>query len=257
MNVSNSIGWLFSDIWQMTKRNLRRYIRTPQLLIFSTIQPIMFTLLFTLVFGGAVSGSSGEYIQFLIPGIMAQTILFGATNTGVGLAEDLKKGIIDRFRSLPMSRSAVLAGRILADSIRNFWVTLIIIAVGYLLGFRIQTSIGEAILGILVIVLVGFVLMWIMATVGLMTKDAETTQAASFVIIFPLTFASSAFVPTETMDNWFRVITENNPVTHAINTTRGLLVTGDYTASFWYLLIWIVVILAIFIPLAINQYRKT
>jgi len=184
-----NIAYTISDIWQMTKRNLIRYKRSPKLIIFSTIQPIIFTLLFAFVFGGAISGSTEQYVQALIPGIIAQTVLFGATNTGVGLSEDLQRGIIDRFRSLPMSRGAVLAGRIFADSMRNLFVASVILTVGYIIGFRVQTSVLEAFGGLMVAVLLGIAIMWITACIGLALKDTETTQVFSVILAFPLTFA--------------------------------------------------------------------
>jgi ABC transporter DrrB family efflux protein len=183
------------DTLVLAKRNLLRYVRLPGLLVFSTIQPVIFLLLFTYVFGGAVRGVHTKYVDFLVPGILIQTVAFGSTQTGVGLAEDLQSGIIDRFRSLPMSRSAVLAGRTLADTLRNLIVVLIMVVSGYIIGFRFQNGLGNALLVVLVAVLFGFSLSWISAFTGVSSKNTETANVAGFVWIFPLTFASAAFVP--------------------------------------------------------------
>ena len=247
--------WLISDIWELTKRNLIRYKRSPRLIVFSTIQPIMFVILFASVFGGAIKIPGRNYIDFLIPAIIVQTVLFGANQTAVGLAEDMQRGLIDRFRSLPISRAAVLVGRTLADSLRNVFTILIMIGVGYLLDFRIQTSIGETMVGIIVALLFGFSMMWIMATVGLLLQDAETVQVAGFIFTFPLTFASSAFAPVDTMPKWLSTFAEVSPVTLTINTMRGLFITGDYP-DLWKTFAWCIGILVIFIPLAVQTYRR-
>jgi ABC-2 type transport system permease protein/oleandomycin transport system permease protein len=186
------------DILAVMGRNLRHWLRQPQLLIFSTIQPVMFVLLFNYVFGGAIQVPGTTYINFLLPGIFIQVTAFGTTQTAVGLAEDLAGGMIDRFRSLPMARSAVLAGRTLADVCRSLFVVTLITIVGTLIGFRVQTSALGFLAAIGVVVAFGFALSWVFALVGMAVKGAEAAQAAGFVWIFPLVFASSAFVPTET-----------------------------------------------------------
>ena len=246
----------FSDTWQIAKRNLIRYRRSPRLLFFSTVQPIMFVLLFAYVFGGAINVPGMSYIDYLIPAIIVQTLLFGAGNTAIGIAEDLKKGVIDRFRSLPMSNAAVLAGRTFADSLRNVFVMAIMIGVGYAVGFRIQTSVGEALLAVVFALLFGFAVMWVMALIGLAVKESETAQMASFVFMFPLTFASSAFVPIETMPSALKWFAEHSPVTYEIDVLRGLFVTGNYMDSIWWALVWIVGILIVFFPLSVRMFRK-
>ena len=241
----------------MTKRNLIRYRRSPRLLFFSTVQPIMFVLLFAYVFGGAIAVPGTTYINYLIPAIIIQTVLFGAMNTGIGLSEDLHKGLIDRFRSLPMSRAAVLAGRTIADSCRNVFTISIMIAVGYMIGFRIQTDFFSATLAVGLAVLFGFAIMWIMAILGLSAKESETAQMAGMVFMFPLTFASSAFVPTASMPKGLQWFAENSPVTHSINTLRGLFISGNYSDDIWYMLAWIGIILLVFFPLAVQRYKRT
>ena len=178
--AGSPLRWIVSDALTVTKRNLITYTRLPQLLVFSTIQPVMFVLLFAYVFGGAIQ-TQGAYVQFLIPGIMVQTVAFGSTATGVGLADDLGKGLIDRFRSLPMARSAVLAGRTLSDSVRNLFVILLMLGVGYAIGFRIQTNVASAALAVVIALFFGFAFCWISATIGMSVGNVETAQVSSFI----------------------------------------------------------------------------
>lgn len=244
------------DIYVMTKRNLRRYLRLPQLLVFSTIQPVMFLLLFNYVFGGAMRmAAGGQYLNFLLPGILVQMALFGSIQTGVGLAEDLSKGLIDRFKSLPMARSAVLAGRTLSDTLRNCFVVLLVSGLGMLLGFRFEQGWWYAAAALGLVLLFGFAFSWVAATIGLSVKNTETAQVAGFIWVFPLVFASSIFVPVETMPDWLQRFAKVSPVTVTANTIRGLTLTGS-TGDLWYSLLWIAVILAIFVPLAVYLYRK-
>lgn len=253
------IRYFISDTYQIVKRNVRRNFRTPQLLVFSSIQPVMFLLLFNYVFGGAVAAQSSiKYINFLLPGILAQTALFGAIQTGVGLAEDLGKGMIDRLRSLPMSRAAVLSGRTLADAVRNLIVIMIMGIVGTILGFRATEGIDGIIAATLLVLAFAFSVSWVSACIGLLLKDAETVQVAGFMWVFPLVFASSVFVPVQTMPSWLQTFASNQPVTQVVNAvrylTRGNVPNGaDYI---WHSLIWIAVIIAIFAPLAVYLYRK-
>lgn len=220
-----SIRWAIADTAVVTKRNLLRYVRIPQLLVFSTVQPIMFLLLFTYVFGGAIGGQlppGVPYIDFLLPGLLVQTTLFGASQTGVGLAEDMQKGFVDRFRSLPMARSAVLAGRTVSDVTRNTLDAILTVAVGMIIGFRIHQGVPKAVLALVVLALFGFAFTWISATIGLAVNDVETAQTAGFIWIFPLVFASSVFVPVDTMPGWLQAFARVNPVTVAANAVRGL-----------------------------------
>jgi ABC transporter DrrB family efflux protein len=244
------------DAIVMTRRNLIHYVRLPQLLVFSTIQPIMFVLLFAYVFGGSIQIPGFDYIDYLLPGILVQTVLFGGSATTVGLADDLSKGLIDRFRSLPMARSAVLAGRTLADTVRNFLVVLLMIGVGTLIGFRYHDGLMNMILAVLLVVLFGHAMSWIFALVGILVKDPETAQVAGFVWVFPLVFASSVFVRTDTMPDWLQVFAENQPISLVANAARGLIL-GTSTSDFIPALIWIVAIWIVFAFLAVRQYRRT
>lgn len=260
MSFSKYITYQISDIFIITRRNLYRYLRLPQLVVFSSIQPIMFLVLFNFVFGGAISSSGevpgGEYINFLLPGILAQTMMFGALQTGIGLAEDMGKGIIDRFRSLPMSRAAVLAGRTFSDMIRNIFVAGIMLGVGFILGFRFQEGLLSALGMVGILLLFSFSLSWIAAFLGMSVGDAETAQIAGFLIIFPLTFASAAFVPVETMPEWLQVFARNQPVTFVVSAARELAVGVPSDGAIWKSIAWSLGILAVFIPLAIYRYRS-
>lgn len=252
----NSLFWTISDIWVMTQRNLLKYVRLPQYLVFSTIQPIMFLLLFAFVFGGAIKVSQTDYINFLIPGILVQTVLFGSMMTGIGLVEDMTSGIVNRFRTLPMARSAVLAGRTITDLIRNVFVVYLMVVVGTVIGFRVQNGWDHAFAAFGLILLFGFAFSWISAAIGLAVKEVETAQSAGFIWIFPLAFASSIFVPVETMPSALRAFAEANPITLTVDTVRALLLGGPYVKSLWLSLAWIAGILAVFPPIAVYLYRK-
>lgn len=256
----NALVKTVRDTWIITKRNLRRYVRLPQLLFFSSIQPVMFLLLFNYVFGGALGSTTrvpgGKYIDYLLPGILVQMVMFGGVQTGIGLAEDMGKGIIDRFRSLPMSRLAVVAGRTLSDAIRNVAVVLIMVGVGTLLGFRFQHGFGSAVGMVALAVLFGYALSWVFALVGMSVKDSETAQLASFVFIFPLTFASAAFVAVQTMPGWLQVFARNQPVSMIANAARQLALGVDEHGAIWKILVWCAAILITFVPLAIWQYKR-
>ncbi len=244
-----------SDAIVLAKRNLMRYVRLPSLLVFSTIQPVIFLLLFTYVFGGAVRGLHTTYVEFLIPGILVQTVAFGSAQTGIGLAEDLQSGIIDRFRSLPMARSAVLAGRTLADTMRNLFVVLIMVSAGYVIGFRFQHGIFNAVLVVVLAVLFGFALSWISAFIGVSVKNSESANVAGFIWIFPLTFASGAFVPVSTMPSWLQVFANANPITNSVDALRALTVGGPVGDYLIYTAMWIVGLVSVFAPLAIWRYK--
>jgi len=253
-------GAALTDGLTVARRNLLRILRTPQLVFFSTIQPIMFVLLFNYVFGGAILRSGGKYIDYLLPGIMVQTVAFGATSTAIGLATDMTTGIMDRFRSLPMARSAVLSGRTTADAVRNLFVVLLMVIVGTFIGFRFHNGALRAVAAILLAVLFGFALSWVFAFIGLKTGDAETAQLAAFVIIFPLVFASSAFVPTASMPGWLQAFANHQPVTQTANAIRALSqgepMAGHLAGSLVRSLLWIAAIIAVFAPLAVARYRK-
>lgn len=250
-------AWVISDIIVMTRRNLLRYIRLPQLLIFSTIQPVMFLLLFTYVFGGAIATSSPQYINYLLPGIIVQTVIFGAMQTGVGLADDLSKGMIERFKSLPMARSAVLAGRTIADTLRNVFVVLLMTGVGFLIGYRFHQPIGAGLAALGLTLLFGFAFSWISATIGMLVRNVETAQVAGFIWVFPLVFASSIFVPISSMPDWLEAFAKISPITLTVNSVRALALGMPLNHDIWYALLWILGILVVFAPLAVHKYRKT
>lgn len=253
-----SLEWAVADTKTIAWRNLVTLKRLPQLLVFATVQPVIFVLMFRYVFGGAIHVQGAHYVDYLMPGVFAQTVAFGAIQTGVGLAEDLHKGLIERFRSLPMARSAVLAGRTVADLVRNVFVVLLMLAVGYLVGFRIHTNVFGLVGGIGIMLLFGFSLTWIFAIIGLSTSNAETAQAASFPILAPLVFASSAFVPVNSMPGWLQAFAKNQPVSIAIDAVRSLVLGGQYasTGKVFASIAWSVGIIAIFAPLAVRRYRR-
>jgi ABC transporter DrrB family efflux protein len=246
-----------TDAAVVTVRNLRHFIREPQLLIFSTIQPIMFVLLFVYVFGGAVESSlpSGvSYIDFLLPGIFVQSAVFRASQTAVGLSQDLERGVIDRFRSMPMARSAVLLGRTLADVVRNVLIIGLMIVVGYIVGFRFHGGVSGALACVAVVAAFGFALSWIFAFVALTVRGAEAAQSAGFVVTFPLVFASSVFVPVSTFPGWLEAFAKASPVTLTANAARSFALTGA-PYSLAGTAAWTCGLLAIFIPLCVWRYR--
>lgn len=252
----------------ITKRNVLRFIRIPQLLLFSTVQPVMFLLLFNYVFGGAITtgtpAGSDQYINWLMPGILVQSAAFGATATALGLTEDLGAGVIDRFRSLPIARSAVLGGRTLADLVRNTFVFSLMLVVGYLMGWRFEQGFWKMALGFGVALLFGYSFSWVMAAIGLAVKTPEAAQAAGFLPIFPLVFASSIFVPTSSMPDWLQTFAEVQPITIVANTVRSLMIPEealgflglDQGTLILQSLAWIAVIIAVFAPLSVRQYKK-
>ena len=255
--VTGELRWFIPDVAAMTVRNVLRYRRSPDLLVFATIQPVIFVLLFTYVFGGAIQTATDNYIDFLLPGIMVQTALFGSTNTGFGLAQDKNSGLIDRYRSLPMARSAVIAGRILADTLRNLFVITLIIGVGYALGFRFHTGIGYAIGVVATLALFSHAFSWISAFIGISLSDAETVQVAGFVWLFPVTFLSSAFVPVSTMPEWLQTVVQVNPVTVTVDALRAMsLGFGEIWGNLWQSLAWAVGIIVVFASLAVSRYRR-
>jgi ABC-2 type transport system permease protein len=245
-----------NDTFAVMARNLIAYRRVPQLLVFSTIQPVVFVLLFRYVFGGAINVPGVPYVDFLMPGIFVQTVTFGALNTAIGLATDLNQGLIERFRSLPMARSAVLAGRTLADLVRNVFVVALMFAVGFAVGWRVHTGVLPLIAAVLLILLFGYALSWIFATVGLIVKDPETAQAAAFPILAPLVFASNAFVPVESMPDWLQYWAEHQPVSVVITAVRDLTIGGATTYDLLLAILWCVGILAVAAPFAVRRYRR-
>lgn len=268
MSSPGAASLLLSDIGVITRRNLLRNLRLPQLVAFATFQPIMFLLLFNYVFGGSIGmavppAAGGKYINWLIPGLLIQVAVFGSSQTAVGLADDLRAGVIDRFRSLPMARSAVLAGRTLSDLIRNAFVVALMIGAGFALGFRYQTSLLALVEAYLLALAFGFAFSWLMATIGVAAGDSETAQMAAFVPLFPLVFASSVFAPTQTMPDWLRAFADNQPISVLSNAIRGLLLgpgalpAGESVGTSVLLALgWIVALLAVFGPLSVRIFIR-
>jgi ABC-2 type transport system permease protein/oleandomycin transport system permease protein len=256
----SDLRWLLRDSWALTKRNLRTVGRQPQLLVFATVQPVIFILLFRYVFGGAITAPGGiDYVNYLLTGIYVQTITFAAIQTGIGLSEDASKGIVDRFKSMPISRGAVLAGRIGADFVRNIAVITVMIGVGYAVGFRFTNGVVGALLAVALLLAWGFVFSWVGAFIGLSLKTPETVQAASFPTIFPLVFASSIFVPVQTMPGWLQAFVKVNPITLVTDSVRALALGEPFELlpSLGWAALSMVVITAVFATLAVRRYRST
>jgi ABC-2 type transport system permease protein len=255
-----------ADTVVITKRNLIKIKRVPDLLVFTTLSPIMFVLLFAYVFGSAINVPGVGYKEFLIAGIFAQTVVFGSTFTGYSLAEDLQKGIIDRFRSLPMAPSAVLFGRTLSDVLNNVISLIVMALTGLVVGWRIRSSVLEALVGFVVVLVFAYAISWVMAYVGLLVRTPEIVNNAAFIVIFPLTFIANTFVPTNNLPGPLKAFANWNPVSSVTQAAREQF--GNTSPQFpapdvWamqhalaYTFIWVVLILAVFIPLSIRQYRR-
>jgi len=247
---------LVTDTLIIAERNLIRLPRAPDLLLAFTVQPIMFLLLFVYVFGGAIVTPGYSYVDFLLPGIIVQNIAFGGFVTAVGLNEDLSKGLIDRFRSLPMARPAVLAGRTLADVATNALSVFILLVTGLIIGFRFDAGVGEIVLGLILLLLFGYAFSWVFAWLGLLVSSPESANSVGFIAVFPLTFISSAFVPVESMPSALQWFAEVNPFTVVVDAMRALWVGAPAGNSIWGAFVWSFVILAIFAPLAVARYRS-
>jgi ABC transporter DrrB family efflux protein len=245
-----------ADTLVLTKRNLLRIPRQPDLLLGFTIQPIMFVLLFVYVFGGAIRTPGYEYVDFLMPGIIVQSISFGGFVTALGLSDDLRKGLIDRFRSLPMSRAAVLAGRTTADILTNTFSIVVMLTVGFIAGFSFGASAPKVIAGVGLLLLFGYASSWFFAWVGLVASSPESAQAIGFMLIFPLTFASSAFVPPESMPDWLRAFAEVNPFTTVVDALRALWLGAPANNDIWAAVLWSGGIALVFMFLSVRRYRR-
>jgi ABC transporter DrrB family efflux protein len=250
------LSYAVSDTLVAAWRNLLRIPRQPDLLISFTVQPIMFLLLFRYVFGGAIRTPGYDYIDFLLPGIIAQSMTFGGFVTAIGLTDDLRKGLIDRFRSLPMARSAVLAGRTLADVVTNALQLALMLGVGVAIGFGFNTSVPKAVAGVLLMLLFGYAFSWVFAFIGLRSSSPEAAQALGFIAIFPLTFASSAFAPPDSMPDWLQAFAENNPFSTVVDALRHLWLGAPAGNDVWGAVAWSVGLIALFGVLSVNGYRK-
>ena len=251
------LRWAISDTLTITRRNLIVWYRVPAYIAFTVIQPVLFVLMFRYVFGGAIPVQvPGGYVNFLMPGIVGQTAAFATFGTAIALAMELQKGVIDRLRSMPMARSAVLAGRLVADTGRMLITILIIVAVGYAVGFRFENGFLPAVWMVLLATAFGAVMSLVAAYTGLAIKDEEAVQAFGMIWLFPLVFLSSAFVPIRTMPGWLQAFANNQPVTYVIDTMRALAIGGPVEASLWKSLAWLVGIVVVFAPLSVRAYRK-
>jgi ABC transporter DrrB family efflux protein len=247
---------LVSDTLVVAQRNLIRLPRSPDLLLAFTVQPVMFVLLFVYVFGGAINTPGYDYVDFLIPGIIVQNIAFGGFVTALGLSEDLKKGLIDRFRSLPMARAAVLAGRTLADVVTNALSVGVLLVTGLIIGFSFHASALEIVGGIALLLLFGYAFSWIFALLGLLVSSPEAANSLGFIAVFPLTFISSAFVPTQSMPEALRWFADVNPFTVVVNAMRALWLGAPAGTAIWGGFVWAAVLIVVFAPLAVWRYRR-
>jgi ABC transporter DrrB family efflux protein len=247
---------LATDTLVIAERNLLRLPRSPELLLAFTVQPIMFVLLFAYVFGGAINTPGYSYIDYLIPGITVQNIAFGGFVTAIGLNEDLHKGIIDRFRSLPMARAAVLAGRTSADIVTNLLSAVILVVTGLIIGFTFHASAGEVLAGFGLLVLFGYAFSWVFAFVGMIVSSPEAANSVGFIAVFPLTFISSAFVPVQSMPEPLQALAEVNPFTIVVDALRSLWLGAPAGNNVWEAVAWSLAIVAVFAPLAVARYRR-
>lgn len=250
------LGQTVHDTFVMAYRALRKMRRTPEQFTDVTIQPIIFTLMFAYIFGGAIAGNVHNYLPIIIPGILAMTVLTTAQVTGVQLREDMDKGVFNRFRSLPMARVAPLAGALLADTLRYGIATVLTLAMGYILGWRPGGGIGFVILAGLLTVLVAWCISWIFAYIGMIARTASSVQGIAFLVLFPLIFLSNAFIPVSTLPKWLQKFVKFNPISHLISAARELANQGKIGHDFWYCLLTSAIVVAIFAPLTVHAYKK-
>jgi ABC-2 type transport system permease protein/oleandomycin transport system permease protein len=255
--ITKRVQFGLADTMTLTRRDLLIWFRNPAFLFFTLIQPVMFVLLFRYVFGGAIPVNvPGGYVNFLMPGIIAQTAAFASFGTAIALARQLQRGVIDRFRAMPMARSAVLLGRLTADTLRLFVTVLLILAVGYAVGFRFQNGFLPALIMVVIAVMFGVVVCTVSAYVGLAIKDEESVGSFGLVWLFPLTFISAAFVPVASMPGWLQAFAKNQPVTTVVDEMRGLALGGPVGLHAWQSVLWLAAIAAVFVPLAVRAYRR-
>ena len=249
--------WAVSDALTIAQRNLLVWARVPAYIMFTIIQPVMFVLLFRYVFGGAIAvDTKGGYVNFLLPGILAQTAAFACFGTAISLAQELQKGVIDRLRSMPMARSAVLAGRLIADTVRMTVTILIVVGVGYAVGFRFTNGVGPAIGMVVLAIVLGIACCCIAAYTGLAIGDEESVQAFGLIWLFPLTFLSSAFVPVSTMPGWLQAFANNQPITFTVDAMRAMALGGPIATNLWKSIAWLAGIFIVFAPLAVRAYKR-
>lgn len=257
VDIDSGVIWTLRDSWTEAQRHLRVIPRSPELIVFAVAQPVMFTVLFVYVFGGAIEVPGfDDYNQFLLPGIFAQTMVFGSAGTSVGLAEDLQKGLVDRLRSLPMSQPAVVIGRTLADLVKNTFSFLIMLVIAFAVGFRFEGNLLEALIASLLLLLFAYALSWVHALIGMTVKSAEAANSGGFIWMFPLTFVSSAFVDPSSMPDWLEPVADANPFTKVTNASRALyngLPAGNLQ---WQSLAWSVGIIVVFASLSFRKFNS-
>ncbi|MDN4642057.1 ABC transporter permease [Agreia sp. PsM10] len=251
-----SVGQTVRNSFSMAYRGLLKVRRTPEQLIDVTLQPIIFTVMFTFIFGGAIAGDVASYLPLLIPGILVQTVITTSVVTGVQLREDMDKGVFDRFKSLPIARIAPLAGALLADTVRYTIATTITFVVGFILGYRPEGGLGFVVLAGLLVIVCSWALSWIFAFFGVIARSASSVQGISFLVLFPLTFLSNAFVPSDTMPGWLQAFVNVNPVSHLVSAVRDLANVGTIGGDFWLALLGAAVVVAIFAPLFVRAYMR-
>lgn len=256
MSADNTFVWEIRDTLAMTRRNVIKKFRVPQVLVFSMVQPIIFVFMFRYVFGGAIKITGQDYVDYLMPGIFVQTATFGMISTAIGLADDKGSGLIERLKSLPMSRSAVLSGRVFADTLHTVLITSIMLAIGYAVGFNSHTNPLMVALGVFVLVMFGFSMAWIFAVIGLAVTNGEAAQAAAFPLIAPLAFASNLFVDPTTMPGWLQVWARNQPVSATANAVRACMLGGPTATKVLICVAWTVGITAVVAPIAVRRYRS-
>jgi len=249
--------WLVKDTLTIAWRFLAAMVRLPESIVFSALQPMLLVLMFRYVFGGAIKGVHGSYVNYLMPGIFVQTVAFGSIISAVGMAEDLQKGVIERFRALPMARPAVVMGRTISDLARGFLSVVLMVGLGFAVGFRVQTNPFAFLAGIGVLLLFAWALSWGFAFVGLVARSPETAQLATIPILFPFTFASSAFVPVQTMPGWLQAFAKNQPVSEVVNACRALMVGGPTERPLLLALAWSLGLVVVLAPLAVRRYART
>lgn len=256
-DVATGPVWALRDSWNEATRHLRAMPRNPEMLIFATLQPVMFVLLFYYVFGGAIDTPGYDYAQYLVPGIFAQTVVFNSSYTAVGLAEDLSKGFVDRLRSLPISQSAVLIGRTLSDLVRNLLTTVVMLVVAFAIGFRFEGGLALGLAATALLLSFSYAFSWIQALIGLSVNSVEAANSAGFIWMFPMTFVSSAFVPTDSMPSWLRGIAEANPFTLVTNAGRALFAGEPAGDALWQSVLWAVGLTAVFATLSIRRFGRS
>src|SRR6476619_1221618 len=249
-------GGYLRHIIALAKRSLIKMYRTPVALIDVTLQPIIFLLLFTYVFGGAIGGSQADYLQFLLPGLLAQTIAMAGVALGQNLNADIEKGVFDRFRSLPIGRSVPLVGAVIADIARYFILCVVTLGFGMIMGFRIETNPVAALAAVGISIAFALCFCWISVFVGMKARTPGAVQGIMFLIVLPLSFASNTFVPTSTMPSWLETFANANPISQLVTTVRGLMVGGPVASSLMWTLVWMAVLLVVFVPLALRGYRR-